>query len=329
MSARISTLFVLLMLAGSFTGLYAQSPGDLFNVGFSRDVVVGDKILPAGSWDIRWEDSRANPMLKFKRGNTMSAEFAAVSVTREDNKKSAATEAVVETIGPDDYLTNIWIKGERTGYAFRLPPETRLLRHGEVQRIPASFMSGSWFTQGAQIEGQSRSHVGQGLGNPGDRSSAGFVAQIPLADATSLPSYRGLNAISTTEVRPETTPVQSGEIAQSETPLGQEGEVTQAASPPSVDSFDPEQSLPADNDAALNPEVEGIVSPDEQSPTEVAELTPFEQPSEIEPPSAETPGLPEEEEQIAELPATASYWPAYLLIGFAAIVLSQMVRRRI
>lgn len=174
MSVKVS-LLVTIVVAVFCVGLYAQSPGDVFTVRFSQDVVVGDRILPAGLWDIRWDGTKNSPTLKLYHNNVLNMEVPVVTVPSEDNYKRSISEAVIEKIGSDYYLTNVWVEGERTGHAIRLLPQTAAFHSGEVQRIPAKFASASVFAKGAWIEGQSRSHAAMGLGNPDDKSMTGVV----------------------------------------------------------------------------------------------------------------------------------------------------------
>jgi len=392
MSAKISSLLVTLCIVAFGAGLDAQDRGDVFTVGFPNEVVVGDKVLPMGLWDIRWEESHANPTLKFYRGNVLNAEIAAVSITAEDNKKARTSEAVIEKIGPDYHLTHIWIKGERTGYTFRMNPQIASFQHGDVQRIPATFASGSWFAQNAGIEGQARSHVAQGLGNPDDRHPAGVVvartftpalpesdvaAQIPLSDASTLPDdqverliagldeERAGDALAQSE-----SPLLSedgnsvdgnivdGNIDESEraealpvtdeTTLNREADVQGLSEEESLDSPEPQpqeeialnrpddpdfnidddaDSIDAESniaDSNIDVDAESNIDSEEQSPEELAGLTASEQAEVVESARYE----PQEFEGLPEaLPATASYWAAFLLLGFAMVGLSFLVRR--
>src|SRR6185295_14326237 len=135
---------------------FAQSPGDLFTINLPREVVVGDKILPAGVWDIRWTDSGKTPTIKLYRDNALNVEVPIMSVASEDNGKHEATEGLIEKIGSYYYLTRIWIKGERTDNKILLPSHASALQHGDSREIAAEFVSNSWFSQGARSEGQNR-----------------------------------------------------------------------------------------------------------------------------------------------------------------------------
>jgi len=364
MSAKISSLLVTLCIVAFGAGLDAQDRGDVFTVGFSNEVVVGDKVLPMGLWDVRWEDSRANPTLKFYRGNVLNAEIAAVSITAEDNKKARTSEAVIEKIGPDYHLTHIWIKGERTGYTFRMNPQIASFQHGDVQRIPATFASGSWFAQNAGIEGQARSHVAQGLGNPDDRYRAGVVvarmftpalpesdvaAQIPLSDLSTLPDDQverlnaGLNeepagdalAQSESQFIPEDRSVDESAGVQDlpatdETTLNREAEVQGLSEEESLDSAEPQPqeeialNRPDEADSNIDDDADSNLDAAEQYQEDLAGLTASEHAEVVESARYE----PQEFEGLPEaLPATASYWAAFLLLGLAMVGLSFLVRR--
>jgi len=337
----VRSLFVTVLIAGFCVGLYAQkrNPGDVISVQFSHDVVVGDKMLPAGPWNIYLTGSTTDPTLMLYHDNVFNAEVPVVLIGSEDNQKRPETEAVIEKIGTDYFLTNVWIKGERSGYALRLPPQTATLRNGDVHHLPAKFISASWFAQGAEMEGQARSHNGQGLGGPEGSTGKGIVVarayefrmpptelvaeNRPSEDVVVVTEEQIVLLDTSNQAPPELEPEPIAIVQVPEPlPIIEEPVVTLQSENNVVVAL-PEIEEPLEITPAL-PEAEAIaeveVAPEELpafEETEVAALSeqePIEQPAEFQ-------GLPD------TLPATASNWAAFLLLGGALITLALRVRR--
>jgi len=333
----VRSLFVTVLIAGFCVGLYAQNrnPGDLLRVQFSHDVVVGDKVLPAGPWDIYWDGGKTDPTLKLYHDSVFNAEVPAVLIGSEDNQKRPETEAVIEKIGSDYFLTNIWIKGERSGYAIRLLPQTIALRQGDVHHLPAKFVSASWFSQGAQMEGQARSHNAEGLGGPEGGHKNGVViarAYVPMMPPTEvlvenrpsdvlILSEEGVDVLDTsnkepTEIEPEPTILV--QIPDPE-PIVEDPVVALLVENNEIEVA---EAVLAENNEPVEEEVTPVIALTEEEvyvePIELAAVTEEEPIAE---PPAEFQGLPD------FLPATASNWAAFLLLGGALVGLALRIGR--
>jgi len=346
MSMKGLFLFVTVLATGLCGAVYAEDPGDLLRINLSREVVVGDKILPTGTWEIRWVDNDANPTIKVYRENAVNAEVITLSIPTQDNKKVKTTEAVIEKIGPDYFLTQIWIQGERTGYQLRLPNQIASLKHEDMQRIPATFVSSSRFARGAEMEGQARTHTAQGLGGPDDRYLNGVAIARAYTPTLSEDVAVALNA--PIPSLPEAVEPGPAEIAEPQVDApSNENAVAQAEPVPSpvvsesaqVEAAEERAEERAEEQAKLNePEPAVDVSEPQLAQNNEAPALPETQVSSFQEPQGELaevipPQLPSVDESPAEssdfdreLPATASNWLEFALIGGVLVGLAFAVR---
>lgn len=344
MSLKGSCLLTAMLVVGLCAGSYAESPADLFTINLSREVIVGDKILPAGLWEIRWQDQGPNPMLTIYRDNAINAEVGTVSIRSEDDKKRKTTEGVIEKIGPEYYLTSIWVKGQRTGYKIVLSPEVANLQREDMQRLQADFVSGSRFSQGALMEGQARTHQAQGLGGPDGRLQTGVVLARtyyptpPQSEAVAaivpeaLPTTEEVAEVFPSELQPFPTEPALSEPGQEPLSALSNQDSNGQASPQIVEEAPAvTQSAQVEPPEAL-PAVEPLSAEAEQPQDDntAAQQVQAEPDSNLSDLSAiEESGSPESQDTVVfdgELPATASNWLGICLIGLALVGLSFAVR---
>lgn len=321
MSAKVIRLLVALLAVGLCTGVYAAvNPSDLLLVNFSQEVVVGDKILPVGTWEFRWDGSKVNPTMKIYRDDAKNVEIVTTTIPTPGNEKMKESSIVLEKIGPDFHLTKIWIKAERKGFLIPTSSLAASLPHGEVRTYKANFESASRFVQDAPMEGQARSHNAQGLGFLDDNLHGIVLARnytietqqevavaqvvIPAPPQESLRIESLTSTTETLKVAPETSSVRQTEVIAPE-PIVSTPEVAQIE--PVIAPQETVQIAQTSEEPAI------------EQPAELAAASPVEEPV----------AEPEQQQEVFDgaLPATASNWLAFVVIGIGLIGLSFMVRR--
>jgi len=131
----------IVLVLGLTVGIYAQSlPGDAMKVNLPNDVVVGNKTLTAGEYEIR-KETFVNPVLRIYNRDEMKYETAFLTIPTEDNKEVEESKVVMEKVGNDFYLTKVWLAGRSIGFEIPLPERARELKRELARTVPAQSSS--------------------------------------------------------------------------------------------------------------------------------------------------------------------------------------------
>jgi hypothetical protein len=118
---------LLLTSGAQAQGLHVQA-----NVPF--DFTVGDKLYPAGSYDIQGTVNGNQSVILRAEGG--SGAGISVSHTCSSMKPAAKTVLVFESMGGEYYLAQIWTAGNDRGTELPKPKaETRLARGGKTEEV--------------------------------------------------------------------------------------------------------------------------------------------------------------------------------------------------
>jgi hypothetical protein len=107
----------------------AQSAGETVIVTISEDVMVGDKRLPKGEYQIT-NASPVSPVLQFFSSDRLKYEANAIGsrVPVSNSFLAKQTALVLEKIGRQYYLREIWVRGRSAGLEFALPERAKRLK---------------------------------------------------------------------------------------------------------------------------------------------------------------------------------------------------------
>jgi hypothetical protein len=125
-SSKVWTLLFLLTV-GVAAGLYAQGLTDGILITIPHDVIVHDKQLPAGEYEIRKVTNAANPILRFYNRDEMKYETPVLPINLEKTKVEENPKVVLHKVGNSYYLTEVWILPDKLGYQVPLPSNVRAL----------------------------------------------------------------------------------------------------------------------------------------------------------------------------------------------------------
>jgi len=130
---RVAKMFAglaLIFMLNAGGRLYGQTAHETLVMTIPDDVVVGKNVLPKGDYEIT-NTSPVAPMLRFynqDRGR-YEALTLAVRTTTDNLRASDNTKLVLEKIGSQYYLTQIWIYGRANGLEIPLTNRARSLKH--------------------------------------------------------------------------------------------------------------------------------------------------------------------------------------------------------
>jgi hypothetical protein len=136
-------LLLSLLLGAAAMNTNAQSANETVIVTINYDVMVGDKLLPRGEYQIT-NTSPVNPVLKFFSNDRLRNEANALGILTPVRNSVYAkdTALVLEKIGASYYLREIWVRGKPSGLeiplsgrAKRLQRELALTANKEPERI--------------------------------------------------------------------------------------------------------------------------------------------------------------------------------------------------
>jgi hypothetical protein len=126
---RISKVWTALILVtvGIAASLYAQGLTDGIVINIPHDVVVHDKHLAAGEYEIRKVTNSANPVLRFYSRDEMKYETPVLPISLEKPQVEENPKVVLHRVGNTYYLTEVWIMPDKLGYQVPLPKDVRAL----------------------------------------------------------------------------------------------------------------------------------------------------------------------------------------------------------
>jgi hypothetical protein len=124
----------LLLVAAAGVDMKAQSAGEMIVVTISNDMMVGKQLLPKGEYQIT-NASPISPVLQFFSNDRLRYEANAlgyrvpVGTSPSGNMLLAKhTALVLEKIGPQYYLREIWVRGRASGLEIALPERAKRLK---------------------------------------------------------------------------------------------------------------------------------------------------------------------------------------------------------
>jgi hypothetical protein len=133
---KISKVWALaiVLTVGLFTAsVHAQGLTDGILVNFDREVVIKDKTIPAGEYEIRKVTNSASPVIRIFNRDEMMYETPVIPIAIEKRDVVEDPKVVIHRVGDKYYLTEIWIQPDRLGYEVPLPSRVRALEK-EIQK---------------------------------------------------------------------------------------------------------------------------------------------------------------------------------------------------
>ena len=119
---------------GLCASTYAQGLTDGILVSLPSEVVVGEKRIPAGEYEFRKKGGANNVISIFNRDELMY-ETNVIPISLEKKDAVEEPKVVMQKVGNDLYLTQIWIQPDRLGYEVPLPERARALKKELEQSI--------------------------------------------------------------------------------------------------------------------------------------------------------------------------------------------------
>ena len=132
----VSLVFV--VTVGLVASVHAQGLTDGILVNIPREVVVNEKVIPAGEYEIRKVTNAASPILRFFNRDEMMYETPVLPIATEKPQVVEDAKVVMQKIGDKYYLTEIWLQPDRLGYQVPLPSRARALEKELEQRERAN-----------------------------------------------------------------------------------------------------------------------------------------------------------------------------------------------
>ena len=126
----ISRLTLSFLMVAAAVSAHAQSAGETVIVTLRDDVMVGEKLLPKGEYQIT-NTSPVSPVLQFFSNDRLRYEANAIgSRTAVSNSPlvKQRTALVLEKIGRQYYLREIWAGGRAAGLEIALPKRAKRLK---------------------------------------------------------------------------------------------------------------------------------------------------------------------------------------------------------
>ena len=119
---------------GLGASVYAQGLTDGILVRIPNEVVVGEKRIPAGEYEFRKKSTANNVISIFNRDQLMH-ETNVIPIAVEKKDVVEDPKVVLQKVGNDFYLTQIWIQPDRLGYEVPLPERVRALKKELAQTV--------------------------------------------------------------------------------------------------------------------------------------------------------------------------------------------------
>jgi hypothetical protein len=118
---------VFLLTVGLAASVHAQGLTNGILVNIPREVIVNDKVIPAGEYEIRKVSNAAGPILRFFNRDEMMYETPVLPISAEKKDVVEEPKVVMHKVGDQYYLTEIWLQPDRLGYEVPLPKHVRAL----------------------------------------------------------------------------------------------------------------------------------------------------------------------------------------------------------
>jgi len=122
---------------------YGWSQGALFDrigVELPNNVRVNDKVLPAGHYEIRQLHASGNAarILFVDSDQGTHFEVSGATIPILSNETPWETKVILQHIGQNYYLNQIWVSGKDYGYEFPLPSEAKRLMQERAEPVTLS-----------------------------------------------------------------------------------------------------------------------------------------------------------------------------------------------
>ena len=117
---------VFLLTVGLAASVHAQGLTDGILVNIPREVIVNDKVIPAGQYEIRKVSNAVGAILRFYNRDEMMYETPVLPIAAE-KKVVVEPNVVMHKVGDKYYLTEIWLQPDLLGYEVPLPKHVRAL----------------------------------------------------------------------------------------------------------------------------------------------------------------------------------------------------------
>ena len=143
MTAVRSVLACLLVAAA---WLLAQAPvNDQVKVEFTNQVIVGDKVLAPGVYEIKRLPTANNPLIfEFVSDAGKRTEVTVSAVPIVDNLARHPTSVVLQQNGNNSYVSRLWIAGETYGYEFPAPTADNLVATTATAEVAETRLSATY-----------------------------------------------------------------------------------------------------------------------------------------------------------------------------------------
>jgi pyruvate/2-oxoglutarate dehydrogenase complex dihydrolipoamide acyltransferase (E2) component len=316
MHARNLLIAAFAITIGLAVGVTAQSNFvDGVKVNLPYAVNVGDTVLEPGEYEIRRASQNQDQVLRIFSNDKMRYETNVITVPALEEDTPEETKVVLHHIGDDYYFDKIWIEGKDYGYEFVLPERARALKRELAETIPATYMPGA---------GQPAESAARQTTPPAAAQST--QSTQPAQPSESAPSTRSESAAAIAS-----TPSNQSEIdrqaqaerdRQAETAAKAEADRQAAA----VAQVERERQLEAITQAEQDRQAQRQTDVDARAALQNETQTPAQQPSTGGQTSA---AQQRQDEDTAQLPATASNWLGWVLGGALLVTLSAVIRSRV
>jgi hypothetical protein len=125
---KMTKIFSLIVLTlGITAGVYARDLTNGILVDVPHEIIVNEKRLPAGEYEFRKDPNAAVPIIRIYYRDEMMYETAVLPVSLQNVDVVETPKLVLQRIGNDYFLTQIWIQSDRLGYEVPLPKRVRAL----------------------------------------------------------------------------------------------------------------------------------------------------------------------------------------------------------
>jgi hypothetical protein len=125
---KMTKIFSLMVLTlGIAAGVYARDLTNGIIVDVPHEIIVNEKRLPAGEYEFRKDPNAAAPIIRIYYRDEMMYETAVLPLSLRNVDVVEKPKLVLQRVGNDYFLTQIWIQPDRLGYEVPLPKRIRAL----------------------------------------------------------------------------------------------------------------------------------------------------------------------------------------------------------
>jgi len=118
---------------------------DKMIVDFPQSVHISDQLVSAGHYELRQlrDSGGGSRIIGLTTRGDSRFETAVISIPALNNNTPEATRVILQKVGPDYYLKQIWISGKDYGYEFAIPGEvkSRIRERSSAATVSVRFQS--------------------------------------------------------------------------------------------------------------------------------------------------------------------------------------------